>query len=795
MLEKRWVAVQNRRNDAGFTLVETMGAVAIIVVLFALIFVNVISYQRSMEQLKLDETAKELFIAAQNHLTMADSMGLLAQKDEDGAAKYDEGTEDTSSGENDVYYFMYPAVNHFSAEDDDSDSDDPEGDDPESDGPDSGNPTSVLDLMLPYGSIDEIVRAGNSFVIKYQKASGLVLEVFYAETTGKFAHEFQESEYSGLPSGANNSEQRKNYGSDDSVIGWYGGEGLEVRADKIQAPDIKVINEEQLLVKIINRNNESDKPNAELKIIVTGVTSKAKKTFILLKYDSSSNEITAVQDYIDLRGSYNKDFVVVLDDVTNINDNKNQHFCKLLSTADVGTFIPGENIRIQAIAYDSKKLSNIAKSATKITNSLFGSLKTVTTSSGGVQSSVTTAGISNFRHLENLDKTISNVGVDSLKLQNAEQRANMDWTGFWNYDAYEGQSGLKITTKDGDGATGAKKYCPVTPGYALSYNGKGHKISNVDINYAGPSGLFGALGKTDTNVSVKDVELIDFNVVATSDDAGALAGKLINVNVENVVAYNTKKDDSGLEIKAPGTTGGLIGSMQGGKLESNAAALYVNSTGSSAGGLVGLVSGSSTVAISKCYSGGHTVEGKYLSSTTEGQAGRLNVRSTAESGGLIGKATSGVTVSNCYSTCSAYGATVGGLVGSVSTGSIKNSYSLGFVSGVDGSSKVGLFIGAAGDSFEFKNTDENYYFEIGSAAGTNPRGDKDEVVGITAADANTTTYRKIAAGTGNLKPAVPYDSVLAEKYNNTYPYKTSAAIHHGDWPMYETFVINTKSQS
>ena len=39
---------------------------------------------------------------------------------------------------------------------------------------------SVLDLMLPFGAIDETVRAGGRYIIRYQPSSGRVLDVFYS---------------------------------------------------------------------------------------------------------------------------------------------------------------------------------------------------------------------------------------------------------------------------------------------------------------------------------------------------------------------------------------------------------------------------------------------------------------------------------------------------------------------------------------------------------------------------------------------------------------------------------------
>ena len=55
-------------SNSGFTLMETLIAVGILVILMGLLFVGVINYRRSMKQLELDRVAQEIFVAAQNHL-------------------------------------------------------------------------------------------------------------------------------------------------------------------------------------------------------------------------------------------------------------------------------------------------------------------------------------------------------------------------------------------------------------------------------------------------------------------------------------------------------------------------------------------------------------------------------------------------------------------------------------------------------------------------------------------------------------------------------------------------------
>jgi len=74
--------MDKNRKVRGFTMAEMLIVVAIIMVLSGVAFIAVASHQRSMAQLERDTVAKEIFVAAQNHLTMAESQGYLPDEEE-----------------------------------------------------------------------------------------------------------------------------------------------------------------------------------------------------------------------------------------------------------------------------------------------------------------------------------------------------------------------------------------------------------------------------------------------------------------------------------------------------------------------------------------------------------------------------------------------------------------------------------------------------------------------------------------------------------------------------------------
>ena len=146
-----------QRKNSGFTLAEMLIVVALVVILMGVAFIAVQTHQRSMTQLEYDTIAKEIFIAAQNHMTMAESQGYM------GVNMTDRTIVGQSVDNSKVYYAVY-------------------------------NDTSndVLNVLLPFGSIDETVRAGGRYVISYQTNPARILDVFYWTPSGRFGGTVEE---------------------------------------------------------------------------------------------------------------------------------------------------------------------------------------------------------------------------------------------------------------------------------------------------------------------------------------------------------------------------------------------------------------------------------------------------------------------------------------------------------------------------------------------------------------------------------------------------------------------------
>ena len=806
--------MNKRRNKRGFTMAELLIVVAIIAVLTGVSFVAVAQHQRSLERLERDSVAREIFVAAQNHLTMAESQGFLGLAEQCGE------TEDADQG---IYYFVVNGDLKDPAE-------------------------SLADLMLPFGAIDETVRMGGSYIIRYQKSTdraiipATVMDVFYCSspaTDSRFGYTLSKGDEAELVERWREGADRKNFKG--KVLGWYGGAAAEALTRKELAdPLLFVENGDKLRVGV---KDQTDGGSGSLQIIVRGVTSGVQMVYDLKKstqpgFAPDATRLDTANAIVD---GETCDFVIILDDITAAD----LHFADLTGTKDGATaqFIPGEDIVIQAIAFDNTQISNIAYSAEKTTNSLYEKLETAQVDGTGIM----TASVNNMRHLENLHPSVSNVATTreegegaaraSYTLGSAVQTSDMDWNAFKAATGGDNTSVYQHSPSEGDSThTEAACYLPVSPGYTLAYDGQGHSISNVKVNHAGDAGLFGALtgsGNAADPTAVKNLALIDFDVAASgSGNAGALAGTLSNVTVSNVVAYDLKKDGPGVRSGA-GDAGGLVGgfssSSTGCVIEKSAASVAVASATGNAGGLVASSSGG---RITGCYAGGHTDSGAYFEHNADGTLktdadGKptpiYNVTAAGNAGGLVASAVS-TPIENSYSTCSVTGATAGGLVGTAN-GSISNCYATGLVSGTasEGAFAAQAVAGSLSGCHFYDIVNERPAVDAGGnetdgfdclPALGNVKGPYSDAA-IAAIDATVETYEAFVGSPDDAwLAAIAYDDALVKYYDGKYPLQTVAqlgatlqaevrdangnvttpadfvATHYGDWPAPEIFAIN-----
>lgn len=773
------IDVKNRREISGFTMAEMLIVVAIIAVLGGVGFVAVQNYQRSMAQLECDTIAKEIFVAAQNHLTTAESQGYL------GLDSTSYGNEGTLSDDQDifnrqqVYYFTVNGSSSF-----------------------RDNP--LLNMMLPFGSIDETVRLGGNYIIRYQPQMARILDVFYTDPKGRYPHILVdgEDEYKKVMGyrKTNKTQRQRCADLSNATLGWFGGEDPLPSGDySIEVPEIEVQNAERLTVTVTDKNY--GKSGAVLKLIVTSkdahtdplvVNSGYAKAAFLLDPISHSERVSSPDD--------NGKYTIVLDDITT----EGAHFSELNditeTTVDLtGKFIPGEDIIVQAVAYNKDSLSNIAYSNSWTVNSLFAEISQKTPEQlysnasviPGADAPWITAIINNFRHLENLDAAISNMGLSDLAY--AWQINDLVWNGT---EGFTGKiqkatnvSAVSVYNADNTERSTNDCFAPVIPSVmnespepiAFTYDGRGikqineseppevetisHSITGIKVNTTGSAGLFGNYGLSEAGQSnIAYLELVDFEITSTGH-AGALAGILNNTTVSNVLAYHNNDSEQTTITSSNGDAGGLVGDMNGGQIEQCAAALYVRGK-ANAGGLVGKAE---NAAITASYSGGHT------DGTANYDKDNYNVTaSDGIAGGLVGVASGNTKMINSYSTCSAKGekedgsSVSGGFIGAIEGANVSASYC--YASGLVASGEnAGTFVGKVNGTFSAPHC---YY--VSGINGILGSGCDAKVLPSVGATGDLVTLEKSADFR-----SVPYDSALLEDDNETglsYSYLTIRQI-------------------
>ena len=400
------------KNSNGFTMAEMLITVAIIVILCGFGFVAVIAHQRNLKRMEMDETAQEIFIAAQNHLTAARASGQWSSFLEKTAAEGQDGSRGTA--------MSYDPSDYNRASDADAESRKfyyftTESAEAVKNGAEA--------LILPEGSIDETLR-GHHFYVEYDAASGTVFGVFYTDSD----HPITADDATAVSLSRTDPDARRDYKVDGkrTIIGYYGGALGELNSPgDLYAPSVAVRNAESLVLYVVDKNyyrpvsSKTGAPNfkTKLKLTFEGVTSGEKAVKEVDPSSSSSQtdafssavlaEISvepfdvvipssgvSAQQTKAVKAEY---YAIVLDSIVR----KDGHFADLFPE-----FIPGEDIRITATLTSDKAGEDVSQTVT--VNSLFNSVKTEKNLSGIAASTVVT--VSNPRHLENLSSEVS--GVD-----------------------------------------------------------------------------------------------------------------------------------------------------------------------------------------------------------------------------------------------------------------------------------------------------------------------------------------------------------------------------------------------
>jgi prepilin-type N-terminal cleavage/methylation domain-containing protein len=547
------------KSRSGFTLAELLITVAIIGILAAFAFVAVIRYQKSLKQTELDGTARQIFVAAQNHMTVSRASGnwdtYVAEAegnneggtdklgaamgagagDKKGPKDYDEKTlgawnpswASVKSAKDQEHDFRYVTVSTD----------------------DTKNP-GILSMILPDDAIDETLRGNGNILIEYDAKTAAVYGVWYCKmadlkkakstnSTGTASSSVVSSIAKTESYKNGNRVSKSNRMKSDPMVGYYGGAtAAQKEGEKQDTLSAIIENDDRLMLEVaVPEKEKSGSGKAQraytVKAVITGQTSKHSREITL----GTSNDLpTSQKNTNSLKGVYkdpSSDYRLYYYTLDSVTDGADGHFasqfCKA-SDKEEERLLPGENLTITvSLSYDKKasakgsssngslsskgSASNDASSVTLTANSLFANASARNDH---------TAGIVYGRHLQNLSTVVSGVnnkafgstdsagtesnsGGNGAVITKAKMMRNLDWSKmtirFWDSNPIPRTS---AGTEAGSNGSSSQNYA------VSSYNSKWNTSgSGSGASVSEPAGkAVTAAGKF---YSISDSALTAFN--------------------------------------------------------------------------------------------------------------------------------------------------------------------------------------------------------------------------------------------------------------------------------------------
>lgn len=540
-----------QKKNSGFTLVETLAAVAILVVLLGISAVAVLRLQKYLEITRLDNAARGIYMAAQNRavlLSGGKQLKALVQG-EDNAVSLAARTGEEAP----LYYVAHTA----------------EKTDP------------ALEQLLTAGSIDPALRQGEFYIV-YEPVSGSVTDVFYVEkgmaklAAGDFSAFYQ------MWSAAPRQERMKAA----PMLGHYSGgaaQGEDIDTAATPSLTVMIQNEERLTV-TVSRWLPNSLPSGSVQLAVALEYGGERISL----YDDQGAEknpfswrMTAEPPAAEGRGKRDSK-TWVLDE---------------LGTQRFAALFPGRSLELGELFAVEAVLTSVDGSFSEITarddnNSLFAEQ-----SSGS-----DTAYLEYLRHLQNLDEKYSGVGGDKTR---AVQRGEIRCASNETYPGYQFVSIRNSSLKSFDG--GQYPIRDLLVAEETQAGGLFSAVLDTDftdvrlVNAAvSASGAFpaGALAGEATDAS------FDGCWVYWEPEQGEL-------NLRSLLG----SDGEGYQYKITGASaGGLVGRMRGGMMIDCLAATTLRGR-DAAGGLIGTerpeVSGPVRIenSYADCYLAGNSAAG------------------------------------------------------------------------------------------------------------------------------------------------------------------------------------------
>lgn len=608
-----------RNNMRGFSLMEMLVTVLILVILFALAMIPISKIQKNLRQTELDSRAEMIFSAVQNRMTRLQAAGQDSYYQPTSGV----GVKKLNMIPADAEKKNYKETTLAYVTSDDKD-----------------NPNSAASWIYPETEAEADLWDGN-WVVEFDPSSGSVYAVFFSRENMDYTpKDFDDLEL----------RYRDKRLEKGAKVGYYGGDSVGAAATESLDLTVDVINKDQLLVVASCKVNLRNKP--QFYAVIKDESGNTVKEFEIKNDTNTGDTVKPEKDLCTA--------TLVLDNLSaGLRFGQQERFNKL---------IPGENLTVTIRVKDANNNQIQGTSKTVTTNSLFAEVRDRT---GGIGGTSRTAVIKYGRHLQNLDLESSGLKkeADSKKVitaavQERDIQFKSDESDSWGV-LYPTRNFVPLVNSQINSyRSEIGSYCPV--------------IYDLTINTTGDAGLFQTFAGELKNIRLAGAQITGKQTVSTKfnrdGNVGGLVGKLDGeTTIDGCQVYlsrakgqlNGKKET---DIWIDGAvSGGLIGDAEFSALTiKNSLAATVIQGKTAAGGLVGI--GHGVISLD------HSYADCYLYSDSE-----TTETDTGYASGLIGRrvvATATLKITDCYAAGFLVGKTTAGLVACDLTGNeLENVYS------------------------------------------------------------------------------------------------------------------------
>ena len=711
-----------RNNMRGFSLMEMLVTVLILVILFALAMIPISKIQKNLRQTELDSRAEMIFSAVQNRMTRLQAAGQDSYYQPIGTIGVTKLNMIPKDAEKDKYEKTTLAYVT-------SDS--------------KGVENSAASWIYPETEAEADLWDGN-WVVEFDPSSGSVYAVFFSRETMDYT-----------PGGFDELRYRDKRLENGAKVGYYGGDSVGAAATESLDLTVDVINKDQLLVvascKVSTRNN------LQFYAVIKDESGHTVQEFEI-KNDTNTGDTVETD-----KGTA----TLVLD---NLSTGKNLRFGQQTRFKDL---IPGENLTVTIRVKDTSNNQIQGTSKTVTTNSLFAEVRDNDSGLGGTDGR--TAVIKYGRHLQNLELENSGLKKEADKnkiitaaVQERDIQFKSDESDSWGV-LYPKRNFVPLVNsqiKSYHSEIGS--YCPV--------------IYDLTVDVSGDAGLFKTFAGELKNIRLAGAQITGKQTISTGlerdGNVGGLVGKLdgettidgCQVYLSRAMGQLNGKTEKDIWIDGA-VSGGLVGDAGNNNLTvENSLAATVIQGKTAAGGLVGI--GHGVISLDHSYADCYLYSD---SETTETDAGYAS--------GLIGwrfVATATLKITDCYTAGFLVGKTTAGLVAcdlSASNNELQNVYSACVPLDAD---KLLTYGTAAGKNDSRATVEQVYY--LGNSAESTIRISK-RYSDLSAENAVEKLFASDTSNAFTRQNSDTYAYNLMKGLGLTlysYP-KLTSLPHYGDW--------------